>query len=166
MNWHFLFFDYSFAITYSLTSFQVKCHQCLNCSNKFDPFLDLSLEIFKADSLQKALSNFTAAEWLDGGERQYQCQRCKQKVKALKQLTIHKAPYVLTIHLKRFYAHDPGQKIKKRVQFGCTLDMKPFVSGSYVSDFFHYIQAATLSSYAICCYSNFLKLKDKLDIWP
>ncbi|KAI9125580.1 hypothetical protein K1719_002998 [Acacia pycnantha] len=109
---------------------QVKCHQCLNCSNKFDPFLDLSLEIFKADSLQKALSNFTAAEWLDGGERQYQCQRCKQKVRALKQLTIHKAPYVLTIHLKRFCAHDPGQKIKKRVQFGCTLDLKPFVSGS------------------------------------
>ncbi|XP_028760870.1 ubiquitin carboxyl-terminal hydrolase 23 [Neltuma alba] len=113
---------------------QVKCHQCLNCSNKFDPFLDLSLEIFKADSLQKALSNFTAAEWLDGGERQYQCQRCKQKVKALKQLTIHKAPYVLTIHLKRFYAHDPGQKIKKRVQFGCALDLKPFVSGSYDGD--------------------------------
>lgn len=117
--------------------FQVKCQQCSYCSNKSDPFLDLSLEIFKADSLHKALSNFTAAEWLDGGERQYQCQRCKQKVKALKQLTIHKAPYVLTIHLKRFHAHDPGQKIKKKVQFGCALDLKPFVSGSYVSNFFH-----------------------------
>lgn len=113
--------------------FQVKCHQCSYCSNKFDPFLDLSLEIFKADSLQKALSNFTAAEWLDGGEKEYHCQRCKQKVKALKQLTIHKAPYVLTIHLKRFHAHDTGQKIKKKVQFGCALDLKPFVSGSNVS---------------------------------
>ncbi|KAK7388365.1 hypothetical protein VNO78_23181 [Psophocarpus tetragonolobus] len=113
---------------------QVKCHQCSYCSNKFDPFLDLSLEIFKADSLQKALANFTAAEWLDGGEREYHCQRCKQKVRALKQLTIHKAPYVLTIHLKRFHAHDPGQKIKKKVQFGCALDLKPFVSGSYDAD--------------------------------
>ncbi|XP_027329426.1 ubiquitin carboxyl-terminal hydrolase 23 isoform X2 [Abrus precatorius] len=113
---------------------QVKCQQCSYCSNKFDPFLDLSLEIFKADSLQKALANFTAAEWLDGGERQYQCQRCKQKVRALKQLTIHKAPYVLTIHLKRFHAHDPGQKIKKKVHFGCALDLKPFVSGSYDGD--------------------------------
>ncbi|OIW18627.1 hypothetical protein TanjilG_13379 [Lupinus angustifolius] len=113
---------------------QVKCQQCNFSSNKFDPFLDLSLEIFKADSLQKALANFTAAELLDGGDRQYQCQKCKQKVRALKQLTIHKAPYVLTIHLKRFFAHDPGLKIKKKVNFGCALDLKPFVSGSYDGD--------------------------------
>ncbi|KAI4344278.1 hypothetical protein L6164_011524 [Bauhinia variegata] len=113
---------------------QVKCQQCSNCSNKFDPFLDLSLEIFKADSLHKALVNFTAAEWLDGGEKQYQCQRCKQKVRALKQLTIDKAPYVLTIHLKRFHSHDPGRKINKKVQFGCALDLKPFVSGCYEGD--------------------------------
>ncbi|KAK4858338.1 hypothetical protein QYF36_014881 [Acer negundo] len=113
---------------------QVKCMQCSYCSNKFDPFLDLSLEIIKAESVYKALTNFTAAEMLDGGEKQYQCQRCKQKVRALKQLTVHKAPYVLTIHLKRFRAHDPGQKIDKKVQFGATLDMKPFVSGSYEGD--------------------------------
>ncbi|XP_015892670.2 ubiquitin carboxyl-terminal hydrolase 23 isoform X2 [Ziziphus jujuba] len=113
---------------------QVKCLQCSSCSNKFDPFLDLSLDIAKADSLQKAFLYFTAAEQLDGGERQYQCQQCKQKVRALKQLTVHKAPYVLTIHLKRFRAHDPGQKIDKKVQFGPTLDLKPFVSGSYEGD--------------------------------
>ncbi|XP_052111569.1 ubiquitin carboxyl-terminal hydrolase 23 [Arachis duranensis] len=35
---------------------QVKCKQCSFCSNMFDPFLDLSLEIFKAESLQKALA--------------------------------------------------------------------------------------------------------------
>ncbi|XP_057421466.1 ubiquitin carboxyl-terminal hydrolase 23 [Lotus japonicus] len=113
---------------------QVKCQECSSSSNKFDPFLDLSLEISRADSVQKALVNFTAKEWLDGGEREYNCQRCKKKVRALKQLTIHKAPYVLTIHLKRFHAHDPGQKIKKKVQFGCALDLKPFVSGSYDED--------------------------------
>ncbi|XP_009366168.1 ubiquitin carboxyl-terminal hydrolase 23 [Pyrus x bretschneideri] len=110
---------------------QVKCMQCSYCSNKFDPFLDLSLEIFNADSLQKALGNFTAAEQLDGGERQYQCQRCNQKVRALKQMTVQKPPYVLTIHLKRFRAHDPGRKIDRHVKFGPTLDLKPFVSGSY-----------------------------------
>lgn len=116
-----------------LLTMQVKCTQCSYCSNKFDPFLDLSLEIAKADSVLKALNNFTAAELLDGGEKEYHCQRCKQKVRALKQLTVYKAPYVLTIHLKRFRAHDPGQKNDKKVQFGSTLDMKPFVSGSYVS---------------------------------
>jgi ubiquitin carboxyl-terminal hydrolase 36/42 len=126
----FIFVDNVFLLL-----FQVKCLQCSYCSNTFDPFLDLSLEIVKADSLHKALANFTAAEQLDGGERQYQCQQCKQKVRALKQLTVHKAPYVLTIHLKRFHSHDPGQKIKKKVHFGTTLDLKPFVSGSYVSEF-------------------------------
>ncbi|KAA8522873.1 hypothetical protein F0562_009296 [Nyssa sinensis] len=113
---------------------QVKCMQCSFCSNKFDPFLDLSLEIVKADSLYKALAHFTAKEHLDGGERQYQCQQCKQKVRALKQLTVHKAPYVLTVHLKRFGSHKLGQKIDKKVQFDPTLDLKPFVSGPYEGD--------------------------------
>ncbi|TYG67179.1 hypothetical protein ES288_D05G057700v1 [Gossypium darwinii] len=109
---------------------QVKCLQCSYCSNTFDPFLDLSLEIVKADSLLKALKNFTTAELLDGGERQYQCLRCKQKVRAIKQLTVYNAPHVLTIHLKRFQAHNLGQKIDRKVEFGLTIDMKPFVSGS------------------------------------
>ncbi|KAK6236918.1 hypothetical protein QUC31_020718 [Theobroma cacao] len=113
---------------------QVKCMQCAYCSNTFDPFLDLSLEIAKADSLLKALKNFTAAELLDGGEKQYQCQHCKHKVRAIKQLTVYKAPHVLTIHLKRFRAHDFGQKIDRKVEFGPTLDMKPFVSGPNEGD--------------------------------
>ncbi|KAI3446753.1 hypothetical protein Pfo_003418 [Paulownia fortunei] len=113
---------------------QVKCMQCSFCSNKFDPFLDLSLEIVKADSLLKALAHFTTKEQLDGGAKQYQCQQCKQKVKALKQLTIHKAPHVLSVHLKRFSSHAPGQKIDKKIAFGPTLDLKPFVTGPYDGD--------------------------------
>ncbi|KAL8133305.1 hypothetical protein AgCh_008679 [Apium graveolens] len=110
---------------------QVKCTQCSFSSNKFDPFIDLSLEIYKADSLYKALAHFTAKEQLDGGEKQYNCQQCKQKVRAHKQLTIHKAPFVLTIHLKRFGSYLVGQKIDKRIHFGPTLDLKPFVTDPY-----------------------------------
>ncbi|KAL3824627.1 hypothetical protein ACJIZ3_020656 [Penstemon smallii] len=113
---------------------QVKCMQCSFCSDKFDPFVDLSLEIVKADSLYKALSHFTSKEQLDGGAKQYQCQQCKQKVKALKQLTIHKAPHVLAIHLKRFGSHVQGQKINKNITFSPTLDLKPFVTGPYDGD--------------------------------
>ncbi|KAM0020573.1 putative ubiquitinyl hydrolase 1 [Helianthus debilis subsp. tardiflorus] len=113
---------------------QVKCMQCNYCSNKFDPFLDLSLEILRADTIYKAFANFTAKEQLDGGAKQYQCQQCKQKVKALKQLTIHKPPNVLTVHLKRFGSHVSGQKIDKKIQFGPTLDLKPFVTGPYDGD--------------------------------
>ncbi|XP_041998545.1 ubiquitin carboxyl-terminal hydrolase 23-like isoform X1 [Salvia splendens] len=113
---------------------QVKCTQCSYCSNKFDPFLDLSLEINRADSLCKALSHFTTKELLDGGAREYQCDQCKQKVKASKQLTVHKAPQVLAVHLKRFSSQAPGQKVDKKVTFEPTLDMKPFVTGSYDGD--------------------------------
>ncbi|KAF9680661.1 hypothetical protein SADUNF_Sadunf06G0144700 [Salix dunnii] len=112
---------------------QVECQQCSYCSNKFDPFLDLSLEIARADTLPALLQNFTAAEMLDGGEKHYQCQRCEQKVRAKKRLTVHKAPHVLTIHLKRFHAYDPGRKVDRKVIFDRSLDMKPFISGSYVS---------------------------------
>ncbi|KAK1256538.1 Ubiquitin carboxyl-terminal hydrolase 23 [Acorus gramineus] len=92
-------------------------------------FLDLSLEVSKTDSVLKALEHFTAVEQLDGGARHYKCQRCKVKVRAQKQLTVDKAPYVLTIHLKRFESHMPQLKIDKKVHFEPTLIMKPFVSG-------------------------------------
>ncbi|KAG2333289.1 hypothetical protein Bca52824_004469 [Brassica carinata] len=107
---------------------RVKCAQCSHSSDKFDPFLDLSLDISKADSLQRALTRFTAVELLDDGAKVYQCERCKQKVKATKELTVFKAPYVLTVHLKRFEAHR-SEKIDKKVEFASAVDMKPFVSG-------------------------------------
>ena len=110
----------------------MKCAQCSHSSDKFDPFLDLSLDISKADSLQRALTRFTAVELLDDGAKVYQCERCKQKVKATKELTVFKAPYVLTVHLKRFEAHR-SEKIDKKVEFASAVDMKPFVSGPCVS---------------------------------
>ncbi|CAH8358701.1 unnamed protein product [Eruca vesicaria subsp. sativa] len=109
---------------------RVKCAQCSHCSDKLDPFLDLSLDIWRADSLQRALLRFTAVELLDNGAKSYQCERCKQKVKAEKQLTVFKAPSVLTVHLKRFEAHRT-EKIDKKVEFPSAIDMKPFVSGPY-----------------------------------
>ncbi|KAJ0266835.1 hypothetical protein HA466_0007630 [Hirschfeldia incana] len=109
---------------------RVKCGQCSHCSDKFDPFLDLSLDISKADSLQRALLRFTAVELLDNGAKVYQCERCKQKVKAERQLTVFKAPSVLTVHLKRFEAYRSG-KIDKKVEFPPAINMKPFVTGPY-----------------------------------
>ena len=111
----------------------MKCTQCSYCSNKFDPFLGFSLEIIRADSLLKALSHYTTVEQLDGGVKRYQCEQCKVKVNALKQLKIDKAPHVLGIHLKCFSVVGSGGKIDKKVDFGCTLDLKPFVSSSHVS---------------------------------
>lgn len=115
---------------------QVKCTRCSHCSNKFDPFLDLSLDIAKATTLVRALENFTEEELLDGGQKQYQCERCRQKVVAKKRFTIDKAPNVLTIHLKRFSPFNPREKIDKKVDFQPVLDLRPFVSDSKVSGLF------------------------------
>ncbi|XP_062228278.1 ubiquitin carboxyl-terminal hydrolase 23-like isoform X2 [Phragmites australis] len=114
---------------------QVKCTRCSHCSNKFDPFLDLSLDIAKATTLVRALQNFTEEELLDGGQKQYQCERCRQKVVAKKRFTIDKTPNVLTIHLKRFSPFNPREKIDKKVDFQPILDLTPFVSDSKGTDF-------------------------------
>lgn len=58
---------------------QVKCMQCNYCSNKFDPFLDLSLEILRADTLYKAFANFTAKEQLDGGQNSISANNASKK---------------------------------------------------------------------------------------
>ena len=79
--------------------------------------MDLSLEIAKATTLVRALENFTEDELLDEGQKEYECERCRQKVVAKKRLTIDKAPNVLTIHLKRFSPFNTREKIDKKVDF-------------------------------------------------
>lgn len=53
---------------------QVKCSSCGFTSDTYDPFLDLSLEINRADSLERALKRFTTVEVLDGDNR-YKCSK-------------------------------------------------------------------------------------------
>eukprot|EP00250_Pteridium_aquilinum_P017473 c23646_g1_i1 orf=62-1123(+) len=108
---------------------QVKCTQCSHSSNTYDPFLDLSLDIVKAESLLKALARFTAIEVLDG-DNKYHCSKCKKKVRAHKQFTIDNAPHVLTVQFKRFSSSGGyGGKIDKKVQFDRTFSLTPFVNG-------------------------------------
>jgi ubiquitin carboxyl-terminal hydrolase 36/42 len=96
--------------------------------------LDLSLDIGKATTLVRALANFTEDELLDGGKKQYQCERCRQKVVAKKRFTIDRAPNVLTVHLKRFSPFNTREKIDKKVDFQPVLDLEPFVNDSKVSN--------------------------------
>ena len=93
---------------------QVKCTECGHESNTYDVFLDLSLEINKASSVQKALQRFTSSEYLDGANK-YICPKQKQKVRAAKCMTIDQAPAVLVVQLKRFEFSMFGHKINKKV---------------------------------------------------
>ncbi|CAM6021515.1 unnamed protein product, partial [Sphagnum balticum] len=106
---------------------QVKCMQCQHESNRYESMMDLAVEIHGiVESLEDALAQFTAPELLDG-ENKYKCDRCNAYVKADKRLTLHEAPNVLTIALKRFQSGKFG-KLNKRVTFPEVLYMGPYMS--------------------------------------
>ncbi|KAL5989956.1 ubiquitin-specific protease ubp15 [Asimina triloba] len=75
------------------------------------------------ESLEDALTQFTSPEELDGENM------CAAHVKARKQLSIHEAPNILTIVLKRFQTGKYG-KINKGITFPDMLDMNPFMTGT------------------------------------
>lgn len=95
---------------------EVNCLICGTESRKFDPFLDLSLDIpsqfrqkRKKDqepgptcTLRDCLHSFTDLEELDETELYY-CHTCKMRQKSTKKFWIKNLPKVLCLHLKRFH---------------------------------------------------------------
>ncbi|GLJ38128.1 hypothetical protein SUGI_0776230 [Cryptomeria japonica] len=107
---------------------KVECKMCNYESNRYEIMMDLTVEVNgNIESLEDALKQFAAAEFLDG-ENKYKCDRCKSYVKAQKWLTVHEAPNILTIALKRFQTGSFG-KLNKIVAFPEVLDMSPYMSG-------------------------------------
>ncbi|KAB2602000.1 ubiquitin carboxyl-terminal hydrolase 15-like [Pyrus ussuriensis x Pyrus communis] len=108
---------------------KVECLRCHHESERYENIMDLTLEIFGwVESLEDALTQFTTSEDLDG-ENMYRCGRCAAYVQARKQLSIHEAPNILTIVLKRFQEGNYG-KINKCITFPDMLDMIPFMTGT------------------------------------
>ncbi|XP_010476845.1 PREDICTED: ubiquitin carboxyl-terminal hydrolase 15 isoform X1 [Camelina sativa] len=106
---------------------KVKCLRCDHESERYENIMDLTLEIYGwVESLQDALTQFTRPEDLDG-ENMYRCSRCAGYVRARKELSIHEAPNILTIVLKRFQEGKYG-KINKCITFPEMLDMIPFMT--------------------------------------
>ncbi|GIL66148.1 hypothetical protein Vafri_19743 [Volvox africanus] len=108
---------------------QIECEGVDYVSRTYDPFLDLSLEINRATSLERALSAFTAPEVLDGANK-YRCPKNNKLVRAVKRISVEEAPNVLTVHLKRFEYGGFGAKINKKVEFGTQLDLRPYMSNT------------------------------------
>ncbi|XP_064903769.1 ubiquitin carboxyl-terminal hydrolase 36-like [Columba livia] len=105
---------------------RVKCSMCKAVSDTFDPCLDLPVEITQAANVEQALELFVKPDLL-GGENAYLCDKCKKKVSATKRFTIHRAPKVLTLALKRF-ADFTGGKITKDVGYPELLNIRPYMS--------------------------------------
>lgn len=101
---------------------RVTCERCNHNSDTYDTILDLSLDVRKShnSTVATALEHFTSTDHLNGTEK-YRCEKCKMSVNATKRFTIHQAPPVLTIHLKRFTL--TGQKITKQIGFGEELNL-------------------------------------------
>lgn len=108
----------------------VTCLSCGNVNASFDPFIDVSLDILtsKNDSnfildpntstlnLHECFQMFTHAEKLSSNT--YMCASCNHTYQeATKQLSIRKAPEILTIHLKRFEHSLNTIKIDTFMQF-------------------------------------------------
>ena len=109
---------------------QVKCTSCGFCSNTYDPFLDLSLEVSRKSchSVAGAFAEYTRKEQLDA-QNKWRCSGCKKRVRAIKQLTVFRPPLSLCVQLKRFSysagfagfsgfgGGGSGKKISKPIQF-------------------------------------------------
>jgi len=97
----------------------VKCLHCNSHSKTFDKFLDLSLELTSNDVLA-CLRRFCSEETLSESEL-YFCERCRQRVPSTKQLSVKKAPLILTLHLKRF--SNDGKKDNREMTYPAEIQL-------------------------------------------
>ncbi|CAB1100974.1 unnamed protein product [Ectocarpus sp. CCAP 1310/34] len=114
---------------------QLECSKCGFCSDTFDPFMDLAMNVEKVDSrgvamkersLQAALRRFTAPETLGAGN-EWKCGGCNKLVEAEKNLSVFKPPNALVFQLKRFGFTNGPRKVNDHISFGDKLNLE--VSG-------------------------------------
>uniref|UniRef100_A0A1B8XTK7 USP domain-containing protein n=1 Tax=Xenopus tropicalis TaxID=8364 RepID=A0A1B8XTK7_XENTR len=104
---------------------EVRCLNCSGVSDTFDQFLDLQLDIKKANSVIEALKEYVRPENL--GESCYKCSKCNEMVTATKTFSIHQPPNVLTLCLNRFDVFSDN-KISKMVTYPEFIDIHPYTS--------------------------------------
>ncbi|KAM4815304.1 LOW QUALITY PROTEIN: uncharacterized protein RHO17_005089, partial [Thomomys bottae] len=129
---------------------QITCFQCQSTSDTFDPYLDITLDIAGAQSVEQALARLVEPEEL-AGEDAYHCGVCLHKVSASKTLTLHSASKVLILVLKRF-SPLTGDKVDGLVRFPQRPDMQPYMSqpreGPLVYDLYAVLVHAGWSSHS------------------
>jgi len=124
---------------------RVKCTRCKAASDTFDFCTDLNLSINKKDcnSIQGCLDVFNRPDVLSGSNA-YKCSRCKTVVTAYKQMSICRAPNVLTIQLKRFSGY--GNKVDKDVSYTSKLNIRKYMSNQTEEDVSYELYAVVVHS--------------------
>ncbi|KAG5249006.1 ubiquitin carboxyl-terminal hydrolase [Salix suchowensis] len=114
---------------------KLRCCNCGHFSDKYEPLIDLSLEIEDAETLQSALESFTNVEKIEDSETKFTCENCKEEVSREKQLMLDQAPSIAALHLKRFKTDGTSvEKIGKHVEFPLELDLKPYINNNDYND--------------------------------
>eukprot|EP01130_Rhizamoeba_saxonica_P004842 TRINITY_DN1966_c0_g1_i1.p1 TRINITY_DN1966_c0_g1~~TRINITY_DN1966_c0_g1_i1.p1 ORF type:complete len:382 (-),score=68.50 TRINITY_DN1966_c0_g1_i1:197-1342(-) len=116
----------------------VECKDCAytNCRIEFHFDISLGIRSYCNDSissLEEAISLFIEPEELSG-DNQYNCFLCKKYSDAMKSLSFHTLPYILTIHLKRIEFDFMTMQIKKNHDlfvFQEILNMNQFMRDSH-----------------------------------
>ncbi|XP_043318318.1 ubiquitin carboxyl-terminal hydrolase 17-like protein 6 [Cervus canadensis] len=105
---------------------QIQCVHCLGVSDTFDPYLDISLDITAAQSVEQALRELVKPEKLDA-ENAYDCGVCLRKVPATKRLTLHSTSQVLVLVLKRLTQVSRAKRAQE-VRYPQCLGLQPYTS--------------------------------------
>ncbi|XP_022306322.2 ubiquitin carboxyl-terminal hydrolase 40-like [Crassostrea virginica] len=108
---------------------QIECLVCGKISEREEDFLDLSIAVSGASSLESALRSYYCDTETMDGKNQYRCEKCNKLVDARKGAKLRSLPQVLTISLLRFsfdiIKMDRYKETGKFV-FPATLDMSPY----------------------------------------
>lgn len=101
---------------------------CPHRSERYEPFLTVSVEVKNKKSLQEGLESFVAGEMLEG-ENAYQCDHCEAKVRAVRRVCLKHLPNFLIIALRRFeFDFETMNRVKLNdfCEFPLDIDLEPY----------------------------------------
>ncbi|XP_056008037.1 ubiquitin carboxyl-terminal hydrolase 40-like [Ostrea edulis] len=121
---------------------QIVCSVCGKVSEREEDFLDLSVAVSGANSLEAGLRSYYCETETMEGKNQYRCENCNKLVDAKKGAKLRSLPNILTISLLRFsFDLIKMERYKEagKFVFPTCLDMSPYeekVEGSSVYELF------------------------------
>lgn len=133
------------------TRSRITCGQCKHMSDCFEPCLDIQLDLKNSNHIRTSLAKFCKLEYLQG-DNQYRCDSCHRKVNATKQMSIARAPQILTLQLKRFDLMNMSMfsnKIRTKIDYQQVLDISQYMSEE------HKCQEMKYELYGVLVHSGF-----------
>lgn len=144
--------NFSFILTlfYGQNHINMKCPDCNNASNMFDPFSCLSLNLNKdCKTLEDCFDyNMNSLEILDDDNKWY-CEKCNDKKNAIRTSKLWNLPSVLIIQLKKF---NNNAKLLNNITF----DINNLNLNKYISPLKNNTTNYNYELYSVCNHSGSL----------